>query len=152
MTQDNKPKSARPTQLPLWRYALLATSLLALWGTGLVWVWLHYFGDIEGEFGPSPNPLKPVLLSLHGFFLLPALLALGGLMAAHIGAGWRYRHKRVSGVAQTALYLTLIVTGYCLYYVGDDFFREAIGLSHWILGAAAPIFFIWHLVVRRKRS
>jgi hypothetical protein len=146
-----KRGAVKSPKLRLWHYGLLAASLLALWGTGLAWVWLHYFGEIEGEFGPEPNPLNPFLLSLHGFFLLPALLAMGGLMAVHIGMGWRYRHKRNSGIAQTALYLTLILTGYGLYYAGDDLLRENLSLAHWTIGAAAPVIFIWHLIVRLNR-
>lgn len=144
------PKPHSP-KLPAWHFQMLLWSLLALWLTGLSWLWLHHFGSVEAEFGPAPNPLEPWMLRLHGFFMLPALLAMGGILVVHIANGWRYKHKRVSGLIQSTLFLTLILTGYALYYSGDETLRAAASLAHWVIGAGVPMVFIWHRAVRVKR-
>lgn len=146
-----KPANPNSPKLKAWHLQLLLWSFVGLWGSGIAWLWLHYFKQVEGEFGPSPNTLEPWMLRLHGFVMLPALLGLGGLVVTHFGIGWRYAHKRVSGLIQCALYLTLILTGYALYYSGDESLRANASLSHWIVGASAPIFFIWHLIAKAKR-
>jgi hypothetical protein len=143
--RPNSPKLRR------WHFQLLLWSLLALWVTGVAWLWLHYFQQVEGEFGPEPHPVEPWMLRLHGFFMLPAMLALGGIAVTHFVIGWRYKHKRVSGLVQAGLFLALILTGYALYYAGDETQRTIASITHWIIGAGAPIVFIWHLIVKARR-
>ena len=85
-----------------------------LWLSGGAWLYLHYFRQIEGEFGPEVNPLEPWMMRLHGLVLIPALLALGGLLVAHIPKGWKDVAQRNIGLGLSAVLCLLIISGYLL--------------------------------------
>ncbi|MEK7801288.1 MAG: hypothetical protein AAB276_02435, partial [Pseudomonadota bacterium] len=67
-------------RLARWQIWLIMGSGTVLWMTGAAWVLLHYFGEVQGEFGPETNPAQPWLLRLHGLVLIPAILVLGSLL------------------------------------------------------------------------
>ena len=136
--------NTRPAKLARWHILLLTISGGFLWITGAAWLLLHYFGQIEGPFGPAPNPLLPWFLRGHGLALIPALLGLGGLFVVHFPKGWPHRRQRYVGLALGVLLGLLIVSGYLLYYVGGDAPRRWSSLVHWSLGLATPLVFIWH--------
>jgi hypothetical protein len=142
--------NTRSAKLARWQIWLLTISGTVLWLSGAAWLLLHYYGQIEGEFGPETNPLEPWLLRLHGLVLIPALLGFGGLFVVHMPKGWKNRYQRNLGVALTALTAMLILTGYLLYYVGDDAVRSWSSIIHWAIGLAAPIIFIWHYLGGHK--
>jgi hypothetical protein len=143
--------NTRSAKLARWQIWLLTISGAVLWLSGAAWLLLHYYGQVEGEFGPETNPLEPWLLRLHGFALIPALLGFGGLFVVHMPKGWKNRYQRNLGVALTALMAMLILTGYLLYYVGDDAVRSWSSIIHWAIGLAAPIIFIWHYLGHKPR-
>lgn len=140
----------RSARLAKWQIWLLTLSGSILWLSGGAWLLLHYFGRIEGEFGPEINPLEPWMLRLHGAALIPALLGFGGLFVVHMPKGWKDRRQRNIGLGLTALVGLLILTGYLLYYLGSDGLREWASLIHWAIGLAVPIIFIWHYVSRTE--
>lgn len=123
-----------------------------MWLTGVAWLALHFYGRTEGDYGPLVNPLEPLMLQMHGLFLIPALLSLGGILFSHIGLGWRQVFKRLSGLTLLATFIVLTVSGYFLYYAGDQMIRAMATYSHWGVGIAAPAPFIWHLLVRINRN
>ena len=131
-------------RLAWWQRRLLTVSGLLLWVSGGVWLLLHYFGQRQGDFGLETHPLESWLLRIHGFALILALLGIGGLLVAHIPAGWRIRRQRASGLVLAVVLALLIVTGYLLYYAGSDSLREWVSLIHWLFGLTAPVFFLWH--------
>ena len=145
----SKPAGAKLNQS---LHCTLIGSSAALWITGAVWLILHNFAQVEGEFGIVPHLLEPVMLQLHGFVLIPALLSFGGILFGHIGNGWNYRKNKISGVIMLAALILLIGTGYVLYYTGSDIMRQASSLAHWITGLAAPLVFLKHSVKRVNRS
>ncbi|WP_219893174.1 hypothetical protein [Aquisediminimonas profunda] len=121
-----------------------------LWLTGGAWLYFHYFGQVEGEFGPEVHPLEPWLMRLHGLALIPALMGVGGLLVAHIPKGWNDVPQRNIGLVLSTLLGLMILSGYLLYYVGNDFARSLTSLAHWSVGLASPAFFLWHY--RRGKS
>lgn len=142
--------NTRSARLASWQVWLLTVSGAALWLSGAAWLLLHYYGQVEGEFGSETNPLEPWMLRLHGLALIPALLGFGGLFVVHVPKGWKDRRQRNIGLGLTALVGLLIVTGYLLYYLGSDGLREWASLIHWCIGLAVPIIFIWHYVSRTE--
>lgn len=140
----------RSARLAQWQVWLLTVSGTALWLSGAAWLLLHYYGQVEGEFGPETNPLEPWMLRLHGLALIPALLGFGGLFVVHFPKGWKGRRQRNIGLGLTALIGLLILSGYLLYYLGSDGLREWTSLLHWIIGLAVPTIFIWHYVSRTE--
>lgn len=143
----------RTARLATWQIWLLTLSGSALWLSGAGWLLLHYYGQKDGEFGPEMNPAEPWMMTLHGLFLIPALLAIGGMFVAHIPKGWNHTGQRVAGIALCAILAVLIASGYLLYYAGGEALREWTSLVHWTIGLALPIFFVWHyLGGRRERN
>ncbi len=140
----------RTARLARWQQWLLGLSLGLLWLSGVMWLLLHHHGQIQGEFGPETNPLESWTLRLHGLMLIPALLGIGGLFLAHIPKGWHYRHQRVAGIVLGLALGVLILSGYLLYYVGDEALRAKISLVHWIIGVAGLAPFVWHWLNGRR--
>ncbi|AZI37725.1 hypothetical protein NT2_06_01570 [Caenibius tardaugens NBRC 16725] len=136
----------RTARLAKWQIWLLSLSGLGLWLSGSAWLLLHFYGQKQGEFGPEMNPVEPWMMKMHGLFLIPALLGIGGMFVAHIPKGWDHVHQRVAGIALCALLGWLIVSGYMLYYVGDESVRPWASLAHWSLGLGLPAVFAWHYI------
>jgi len=91
-------------------------------------------------------------MRIHGATAM-ALLALGGgAVALHVKDAWRERKNRLSGLALAGTLLVLAVTGYLLYYVGDDEARGLVSALHWILGIAAAAVLAWHALVAQRLS
>ncbi|HET9379083.1 MAG TPA: hypothetical protein VFO40_29190 [Chthoniobacterales bacterium] len=89
--------------------------------TGVIWMWAQTNLD-EG------NRLSSLMLKLHGAAAMGALILLGGLIN-HVRKGWKARKNRGSGIMLLLVVLFLVVTGYGLYYAGDEQLRSFI--SHW---------------------
>jgi len=123
-----------------------------MWLTGVVWLWLHIFMQTDGTFGRAPHPNEPHALMLHGMVMTPMLLAAGGILFGHIGNGWRWKPKRVSGTTALAVFVVLSVTGFLLYYAGGDGVRDASKYVHWAVGVAAPLVIVWHMIIRARRK
>ena len=142
----------KSTRLMRWQLWLLIVSGTALWCTGVIWLLLHYYGKVDGEFGVEENPANAWMLRAHGLAMLPALMGFGGLFVAHMPQGWKDRRRRNIGILLTVIIAVLISTGYMLYYVGSDWGRELSSLVHWALGLALPVIFIWHYAQRTARN
>ena len=140
----------RPTKLPLRRRLGVYIVGLGVWGTGAAWLAYHYFLKTPGAFGPETNPLEPWWLKAHGLFAFGALWLFGLIWGVHVLNGWRSTMRRWSGSMLVALLIALIATGYLLYYVGDDHWREIVSLIHWIIGLGGPAAFLWHRFIKPK--
>ena len=141
--------NTRSARLVRWQIWLLTISGTLLWLSGTGWLLLHYYGQVQGEFGVETNPLEPWFLRVHGFVLIPALLGFGGLMVAHIPKGWKDKSQRVAGIALTAVTGALILSGYLLYYLGIEWLRDWTSIIHWGIGLALPAVFVWHYLGRK---
>jgi hypothetical protein len=119
--------------------------LAGLYLSGALWLLFHYFLMISGPFGSTPRPLEPWWLRLHGAFAFVATWTLGLLWGIHIVRWWQVGRRRGSGGPLVGIFGFLVVTGYLLYYAGDDLTRNVISTAHWILGlGAAPVAFWFH--------
>jgi len=117
---------------------------IGIWASGVLWLGLHYFLRQKNEFGFETNPAEPWMLKLHGAFAFAALVGLGLLWGVHILNGWFSDRRRWSGGIVFGLACFLALSGYLLYYAGDDGFRDVVSVSHWAVGVAAIGFFLWH--------
>ena len=131
-------------RLKRWQVRLICWSGGLLWLSGLAWLLLDNFGQIQGEFGPEANPFEVWMLRLHGAAMVAALLGTGGLLVTHVWAGWRMRSQRVLGLSLTFATAILIVTGYLLYYIGDEYWRSWTSIVHWVVGLAIVLLFLLH--------
>lgn len=142
----------KTAKLARWQIRLLCWSGGILWVSGFAWLVLHNFGQVKGEFGPEANPAEPWMLRLHGAAMIAALLGAGSLLVVHVWRGWGYRSQRVLGVLLTGIVALLILSGYLLYYVGDEDLRSWISIIHWVVGIVLlPTFMLHYLRGRRIR-
>lgn len=124
-----------------WFYTVSMTLFLS----GAVWVlfgWLAERNETRVDFF---RMLKPWMLKLHGAAAMAFLVAIGILIPTHLKRAWRARRNRINGTFIVTLLALLILTGYGLYYFGDDHWRSAASWIHLILGFAAPILLAWHI-------
>jgi hypothetical protein len=140
-----------PIRLAARRRVLVQSVAAVVWASGAAWLVFHYFVRTRGEFGPEPSPVEPWWLKLHGAAAFGALWAFGLLWGVHVVNGWGARRRRWSGGVMVALALVLIGSGYLLYYAGDDEARAVVSLTHWLIGLAAPLAFLWHRWLARDR-
>ena len=128
---------------PLRRVAVYVVAA-GVWLTGVAWLLFHYALRRQGEFGPETNPLEPWWLKLHGAFAFGALWAVGMLSSAHFPNGWASHRRRWSGAILFAAAMLLTLTGYLLYYLGDERLRQMNAVAHWCLGLASALPFLLH--------
>jgi hypothetical protein len=135
---------ALPARLGARRRRLVYLAAGGLWLTGLVWLGLHYFGVRQGEFGAEHSPLEAWSLKAHGAFGFLALWTLGLLWGVHVVNGWRQQRRRWTGGVLLGVLALLILSGYLLYYAGDDAVRSAVSLVHWSIGLLSLAAFLVH--------
>ena len=136
-------------RIPARRRVALYVTTAGTLASGLLWLVFHDFIHTQGEFGPVASPLEPWWLRLHGAMAFACLWFFGLLWGAHIVNGWTARRRRWSGGAMFGLAAFLIVSGYLLYYSGDERLRDLTSVAHWGIGVAAPLVFIWHRFWKR---
>ncbi|HUS23399.1 MAG TPA: hypothetical protein VM369_00495 [Candidatus Binatia bacterium] len=135
-------------ELPRWqRWCVYGAGALLL-VTGLLWLVFHYALAIPGPYGPQPHPLEYFWLRLHGAAAMLGLLALGSLVPMHVHRAWQQRRSRISGTVTIVASVTLILSGYLLYYFATEASRSWIAAVHWGVGLAALPVLLWHASAR----
>jgi cation transport ATPase len=132
----------------LWLYA---TGTL-LWASGLGWLASHYLVSSRDAFMELSHPWDAAWLRLHGAAMLAFLVALGALLPTHIAPAWRRRTNRRSGLVMLIVVAVLALTGYGLYYAGDERLRPWISTIHWGVGVCAVLALLAHRVLGRRRQ
>lgn len=130
--------------------SLALTALLL--ASGLAWLVLDTAFAVEGEFGPAKHPLQAWMLRAHGAFAMAMLVAFGSLLPNHVLPLWNARRNRGAGVVLLALMLGLALTGYLLYYLGDEVWRAFIAQMHWIAGVALALGFPLHMALGKRAT
>jgi hypothetical protein len=113
--------------------------------SGAVWLYLHHFVRIEGEFGPEASGLEHPMLVLHGIAAAAMTWLFGLLWLAHVRRAWQARRNRRSGGTMVAVMSWLCVSGLGLYYIGNDAAREFVGNGHWLVGLFAALWLPIHI-------
>ena len=121
-----------------WSGALLLAS-------GCLWLLLHYFVHVPGEFGEAPHPLESWSLRLHGAAAMLVLVVLGSLVPVHVRRGLHQRRNLFPGITLASAAVLLIASGYALYYFGGEEARPWISAFHWVIGLGALPLVLWHI-------
>lgn len=87
---------------------------------------------------------RTLYLEIHGGATMALLVLIGAVFALHAPAAWREGKNRWSGILVAAVLVTLALTGYLLYYLGDDHARHVASVVHWVVGVAMPVFLALH--------
>ena len=131
---------------PSLRWSLYATTAV-LFGSGIVWLAVRYLPVAA----PLPRAAAAVSMRVHGGAVMALLALAGGAVALHVPGAWRERKNLVPGIAISFTLIVLTLTGYGLYYLGDDSAREALSLLHWLFGLALAPVLVWHVLAGGSR-
>jgi cation transport ATPase len=111
--------------------------------SGAVWAWLNFFAE--------DTPAKSWMLKIHGAAAMATLIVIGTLLPYHVKFAWRAKRNRRTGSTMLIIFGFLILTGYGLYYAGDERLRAWTSNSHLYVGLALPFLLALH-VWRGKKS
>jgi hypothetical protein len=124
-------------------------TFFALFFSGLVWLLFNFYLDYETPF----RFLNAWNLRLHGLAAFGFLIIFGMILSTHISFNWQVKkNRRWSGIILTAIFTSLILSGYFLYYSGDDDFRSFSSYFHWISGLICLAFFMIHFLKKQQKS
>ena len=124
-------------------YRLLLAVLLLVGFTGVVW------GVLWDVLEHESDELLRWLTKLHGAGAFLAMLGLGSLLAQHVRFGWNARRNRISGSLLGGFAAVIVLTGYALYYAGEDL-REWSKWIHLALGTLAFVVLPLHIWLGRR--
>ena len=139
-------------RLERWHRLVVYGISAAMAATGILWLLFHYFVHEQGAFGQKPHPLTMWWLRAHGAAAMLALVGAGSLTLTHMRRAWRLRRNRGWGGVLGMATVTLIVTGYLLYYASDEDLRSVVSLMHWIVGLACVALVPLHVRFGRPHS
>jgi hypothetical protein len=135
-----------------WHQGAVYGATAALAVSGIVWLIVHYFMAQPGDYGPQIHPLEPWTLRLHGAAAMAGLVIYGSLLPVHVRRAWSIRRNIALGIGLVTIMLLLTVTGYLLYYSGNENTRPMISAAHWLVGLAVPALLVWHIASGRTRT
>jgi hypothetical protein len=141
----------RGLQLSRRHRLTLYTASLLLFLSGVAWAWANHLDETAQAVG-SVRQLKPWLLKIHGFSAMVFVLLLGTLLPGHVRRAWQMRKNRGNGVIFLTSVSMLTLSGYALYYLGGEEWRNAVSKLHLWLGVAAPVFLVWHIRSGRRAT
>ena len=130
---------------------LVYVSGSALWFTGICWAWIQHL-DKAGRAGDALRQIKPWLLEIHGFSAVTFVLVLGTLLPTHVRRAWHAHKNRGNGVCFLLATGLLTLSGYALYYLGNEHWRAVTSRIHLWLGVAIPALLLWHIFSGRNAT
>lgn len=132
--------------LTKWHEWLIYATTAVLLLTGVGWLLLERFGQVEGEFGAEPSSALPWLLMVHGAAAYAFVILSAMLVPVHMRLGWNASRNRPSGLLMVGISLFLALSGLALYYSSAERLRSLSSTSHWLVGLALPLLLVIHLV------
>ena len=104
----------------------------------------------EGKYGLVKHAWQYPVLQIHGAMAFLMMVGFGFVLGAHIPKSWKTKQKRKTGILLIAMPSFLMVTGYLLYYVAEDVFREWVEYAHLAIGFLLPISLTFHVAMKVK--
>jgi magnesium-transporting ATPase (P-type) len=129
----------------LQRYFLYGV-LALLFLSGVAWAYWNYLGASPGDFETNS---KTWAMKIHGAAAMAVLVLIGMLLSAHVRFAWRARRNRANGSFFLSAFTVLTITGYGLYYAGDERLRAWMSWIHLAVGLALPILLLIHIFLGR---
>ena len=117
--------------------------------SGLLWLYARY-GPSADPTGPSP--WAATTLAIHGACAIAATVVFGALLANHVAYRWRRPGNRALGYLQLGLWITLLITGFALYYLANETTRPVWSATHWIVGLLLPIALAVHVLIGQRTA
>lgn len=123
----------RVNALPPWQAWTMIGSAVSLLLSGFFWQIALLRRGPEG----IPGAFEPWLARCHGLSSMAALFAFGIIAARHIPRGFALRQRNRTGLAVTALFVVLAISGYALAYLVNDTWHTRLGWTHTLFGIVA---------------
>ncbi|HXY59971.1 MAG TPA: hypothetical protein VEH26_00055 [Chthoniobacterales bacterium] len=127
------------------RYLLYAVFLL-LFLSGVIWA---YFNCLVSS-PEDTNLQKSWALKVHGAAAMATLILIGTILTTHVRLAWRARRNRANGILFLGLLGILTITGYGLYYFGNDQLRSWTSWIHLWVGLILPLAVVAHIFLGRR--
>lgn len=126
---------------------LLHLAIFTLLFSGVIWLIFNFFVDYDSDL----RFLSSWSLILHGAASYVFLVVFGMLLSTHISFNWRVKkNRRLSGIILTLLFVILILSGYLLYYSGNEAFRTLTSYLHWTIGILSSTIFTAHFLLSKS--
>lgn len=148
---DPHPRLRRPIRPSHRQRQAVYLALALLVASGLVWLVAHFVLPLPED--AARHPLEPWAMRVHGAATMLGMMVLGGLWGPHVLGAWERRNHRWSGGTMAGLWLGLALSGYGLYYLADEGWRDIASSSHILLGLAIPVglgIHVWRVTRGRK--
>ena len=149
-TFSNAKSMHRSFTLEAWQRRSLYVLFAALLLSGGLWLIAHYFLRTSSEFGASIHPWEHPVMQAHGAFALLICIISGSLIHWHIKRAHQAQRNRASGWTMVGFMLTLLITGYGLYYWASEETHQWWSMLHWIPGLALPVLLLLHILLGRR--
>ena len=137
--------SRTPVTLSPRRKLLLYAATGLLWVTGVIYIGVQYSSQGAYEITPVGHWVQSVSMKIHGAVAMIFLMIFGGLLLDHVPTGWRKNEKRITGVWQVVVCSLLILTGWGLYYLGNEEWRSRTRWLHVAVGLFLPLLILVHV-------
>ena len=136
---------------PRWQRWCVHASVLALFGTGVLWLVAHFALSTGGDAEGMRHPLEPWALRLHGIAAYVFIATLGSMSAVHVIYGWRARRNRRSGAVFIATAMLLAISALVLYY-GPESMHTPTSALHWAVGLGLVPLLWLHIIIAGRRA
>jgi hypothetical protein len=131
-------------------YTCLVCAFLALCLTGFMLIPnmldIHFSVSMAKQW---PSIWLQTLLKMHGGLAFLGALLLGALLSVHVRIGLYKKQKMVSGIILILVLFLLILSGWGIHYLGNQWLLMLASASHTALGAVMVFVFFWHVFYGR---
>jgi hypothetical protein len=131
---------------------LIYAACALLYASGVLWLLFHYGVQAPDDSASARHPAEAWSLRLHGAMAMAFLIALGSLLPLHVRRAWAQRRNFATGIAMISGATVLALTGWGLYYVGDEMLREWLSVGHWLIGVSAAPLLTLHVLTGKARA
>jgi hypothetical protein len=133
--------------MPRWQRGLLFACFGWLTLSGGLWLAVHFLAwpaMARAAMEGLPSPWEHPLMQLHGLGVFLMLFMAGRVSVLHVKRGWRLQRHRLSGGATVVALFLLVLSGYALFYLIPDDWRDQLGLLHAAVGFVCVAVLWWH--------
>ena len=128
------------------RWTLYGVTFL-VWISGTLWL---CFNPLWAPASDSlESPWTHWLMEIHGAAAMLFLVMMGSLLT-HVARAWASGRNRLSGLSAIVSVGFLALTGWGLYYMGDEGERLIISWGHSVVGVALALLLVLHVIFGRR--
>lgn len=133
--------------LRFWFYTIFGILFLS----GAIWMGIYYYEQLNDSNIETFAWIKLWLLRIHGAAAMASLVLLGFLIPRHMQRGWAQDRNRVTAIILILWCSVLVLSGYGLYYCGDEVLRFYLRNIHGIAGILIVPALIWHILSGKRK-